>query len=86
DAPLLRRNTRDTSVFADALIDALGKNTGVLTAPALFLSLLNELAIRQPELDPEFKAIRRAGDEVGDFFFVARSASESGSANAGGDG
>lgn len=78
DAPLPRRNTTDTSVFADALIDALSKNTGVLTAPALFLSLLNELAIRQPELDPEFKAIRRAGDEVGDFFFVARSASDPG--------
>ncbi len=86
DAPLPRRNTTDTSVFADALIDALGKNTGVLTAPALFLSLLNELAIRQPELDPEFKAIRRAGDEVGDFFFVARSASDSGAGTAEGGG
>lgn len=77
DAPLPRRNTSSTSVFADALIDALGKNTGVLTAPALFLSLLNELAIRQPELDPELKAIRRAGDEVGDFFFVARPVTDS---------
>jgi hypothetical protein len=72
DAPLPRRRAGYTSVFADALIDALRKNTGVLTAPALFLSLLDELAIRQPELDPEFKAIKRAGDEVGDFFFVAR--------------
>lgn len=74
DAPLPQHNSVDRSVFADALIDALRKNTDVLTAPALFLSLLNELAVRQPELDPEFKAIRRAGDEVGDFFFVARSA------------
>jgi hypothetical protein len=71
DAPLPRRRAGYTSVFADALIEALRSNTGVLTAPALFLSLLNELAIRQPELDPEFKAIKRAGDEVGDFFFVA---------------
>jgi hypothetical protein len=44
----------------------------VLTAPALFMDLLDELAVRQPELDPEFKAIKRAGDEIGDFFFVAR--------------
>jgi len=50
----------------------LEKNESVLTAPALFMDLLDELAVRQPELDPEFKAIKRAGDEIGDFFFVAR--------------
>jgi uncharacterized caspase-like protein len=71
DAPLPRLRASFTSVFADAFIEALEENDGVATAPALFLDLLDELAVRQPELDPEFKAIRRAGDEVGDFFFVA---------------
>ena len=72
DAPVPRLQAGFTSVFADALIGALEKNQSVLTAPALFLDLLDELAVRQPELDPEFKAIKRAGDEIGDFFFVAR--------------
>ena len=70
DAPLPRLRAGYTSVFADAFIEALEDNEGVATAPAMFLELLDELAVRQPELDPEFKAIRRAGDEVGDFFFV----------------
>ena len=72
DAPVPRVRAGFTSVFADALIEALEKNESVLTAPALFMDLLDELAVRQPELDPEFKAIKRAGDEIGDFFFVAR--------------
>ena len=74
DAPVPRRRAGYTSVFADAFIEALRRNSGVATAPALFLSLLDELAVRQPELEPEFKAIKRAGDEVGDFFFVAEPA------------
>ena len=71
DAPVPRLKAGYTSVFADAFIEALQENEGVATGPGLFLDLLDELAVRQPELDPEFKAIRRAGDEVGDFFFVA---------------
>jgi uncharacterized caspase-like protein len=70
--PLPEQTAGTTSVFADALIDALQRNDSVLTAPALFLSVLDSLETRQPELNPEFKAIKRAGDEVGDFFFVAR--------------
>lgn len=71
DAPVPRLRAGYTSVFADAFIEALEENDGVATAPAMFLNLLDELAVRQPELDPEFKAIKRAGDEVGDFFFVS---------------
>jgi len=70
--PLPEQTAGTTSVFADALIEALRRNEAVLTAPALFLSVLDSLETRQPELSPEFKAIKRAGDEVGDFFFVAR--------------
>ena len=60
------------SVFAAVLLETLENNEGVLTGPALFLELLDKLETRRPELDPEFKAIKRAGDEVGDFFFVAQ--------------
>jgi len=70
--PLPEQTAGKTSVFADALIDALRRNDAILTAPALFMSVLDSLETRQPELNPEFKAIKRAGDEVGDFFFVSR--------------
>lgn len=73
DFPLQTDGKGDNSVFTDALVEALENNRGVLTGPALFLELLDRLAIRSPDLDPEFKAIKRAGDEVGDFFFVAQS-------------
>ena len=72
DFPLPRTGVTGTSVFADALLATLSANDTVLTAPALFLDVLNALESRQPDLTPEFKAIKRAGDEVGDFFFVAR--------------
>lgn len=72
DYPLPRADLSDTSVFADALVDTLASNQSVMTAPALFLSVIQQLESRQPDLNPEFKAIKRAGDEVGDFFFVAR--------------
>ncbi len=73
DFPLQEVGQRDQSVFADALIEVLESNDTVLTAPALFLQVLDELEERQPELNPQFKAIKRAGDEVGDFFFVRQS-------------
>ncbi|MBY6204260.1 caspase family protein [Halomonas denitrificans] len=73
DFPLQEVGKLDQSVFADALIAVLEGNDAVLTAPALFLQVLDELEERQPELNPQFKAIKRAGDEVGDFFFVRQS-------------
>ena len=72
DYPLQEVGKQDQSVFADALIEVLERNDAVLTAPVLFLQVLQELEARQPELNPEFKAIKRAGDEVGDFFFVSK--------------
>ena len=73
DFPQREVGDRDQSVFADALIEVLEGNEAVLTAPALFLQVLEELEERRPELNPQFKAIKRAGDEVGDFFFVRNS-------------
>ncbi len=73
DFPQQELGQDDQSVFADALIEVLEGNDSVLTAPALFLQVLEELEERRPELNPQFKAIKRAGDEVGDFFFVRQS-------------
>lgn len=72
DQPLPSESNPQVSVFADAFISALRDNESVLTAPALFLSMLDLLDESLPGLDPEFKAIKRAGDEVGEFYFVAR--------------
>lgn len=72
DQPLPSESNPQVSVFADAFISALRDNESVLTAPALFLGMLDLLDESLPGLDPEFKAIKRAGDEVGEFYFVAR--------------
>ncbi|HEY7774908.1 MAG TPA: peptidase C14, partial [Kineobactrum sp.] len=72
DSPLTSKSDGTTSVFAQAFIKALQNNESVVTAPALFLGMLDELDESLPGLDPEFKAIKRAGDEVGEFYFVAR--------------
>jgi hypothetical protein len=71
DSPLASNASGDSSVFTGAFIAALQSNHGVLTAPALFLNMLDYLDEGDQTMDPEFKAIKRAGDEVGDFFFVA---------------
>lgn len=73
DCPVPSVGDGDNSVFADAFIEVLESNDSVLTAPALYLDMIEKLESRRPELAPEFKAIKRAGDEVGDFFFIARS-------------
>lgn len=72
DFPLASERDPGTSVFAEAFISALQDNEAVITGPALFLSMLDLLDESLPGLDPEFKAIKRAGDEVGEFYFVAR--------------
>ena len=72
DSPLVSRQTANSSVFTGAFIAALQSNHGVITAPALFLNMLDYLDEGDQAVEPEFKAIKRAGDEVGDFFFVSR--------------
>lgn len=72
DFPLASEQDPGVSVFAKAFIRALQDNEAVITGPALFLSMLDLLDESLPGLDPEFKAIKRAGDEVGEFYFVAR--------------
>jgi uncharacterized protein len=74
DNPVLDQGGQGNSVFARAFLDVLAGNNSIMTAPALFSlvqSKVKEEALRShfSEL-PEFKSIKGAGHEVGDFFFV----------------
>jgi uncharacterized protein len=74
DNPVLDAGGGANSVFARAFLDVLEKNNGIMTAPALFSLVqgrVKEEAVRSHFTEqPEFKSIKGAGHEVGDFFFV----------------
>ena len=53
------------------MLEALEQNNAILPAPALFLAIREQLD--PGALDVQFKAIKGAGDAVGDFYFVPRS-------------
>jgi hypothetical protein len=76
DRPVLDTSGNGNSVFANAFVDELEANNELLTTPALFLRIrdrVSEAASRQNfDQEPELKAIKRAGHEVGDFFFVPK--------------
>ncbi|MEL6868658.1 MAG: caspase family protein [Pseudomonadota bacterium] len=76
DRPVLDEAGNGNSVFANAFIDELEANEGLLTTPALFLKLRDRVVVAAARQDfnqePEIKALRRAGHEVGDFFFVPK--------------
>lgn len=74
DSPVLDEGGDGHSVFAKAFFDELEQNHALLSSPELFLHVRDKversaehLAFRQA---PEFKTIKAAGHEVGDFFFV----------------
>jgi hypothetical protein len=74
DYPIVEDAERMNSVFARALLATLETNDQVLTAPELFLrirSLVRRASGEaSPAPEPELKALKDAGHEVGDFFFV----------------
>ena len=74
DYPVVEDPERMNSVFARALLETLESNEQVLTAPELFLRIRNLVRRAAGEArlapDPELKALKDAGHEVGDFFFV----------------
>ncbi len=74
DNPVLDAGGDGNSVFAKAFLDALEQNDAILTAPALFSLVqgrVREGALRNHFAQtPEYKSIKGAGHEVGDFFFV----------------
>jgi len=74
DRPVLDNAGGNNSVFARAFLEVLESNTGILRGPELFLKVRDIVSARARAVDyeqePEFKAIRFAGHEAGDFFFV----------------
>jgi hypothetical protein len=76
DAPVLDEGGGGNSVFARAFLDELENNTGILSSPELFSRVRKrvELAAAHNKFvqTPEFKSIKGAGHEVGDFFFVPK--------------
>jgi len=76
DAPVLDQGGGNNSVFARAFLDELEANTGILSSPELFSRIRQRVAAAAQKnkfvQTPEFKSIKGAGHEVGDFFFVPR--------------
>jgi hypothetical protein len=74
DAPVLDNIGEGHSIFARAFLDVLEEADRFITAPELFLKVRQLVTERARDIDveqtPEFKAIKGAGHEVGDFFFV----------------
>lgn len=79
DKPVLDEGSGGNSVFARAFLDELENNQGILSSPELFSRIRKrvEVAAQKNKFvqTPEFKSIKGAGHEVGDFFFVPRSKS-----------
>jgi len=76
DRPVLDTGGQGDSVFARAFLDVLGSNTGILSTPALFAQVQARVKAGAARNNfsqvPEFKAIKSAGHELGDFFFIPR--------------
>ena len=83
DAPVLDEGSGGNSVFARAFLDELEANTSILSSPELFSRLRKRVEVAAAKnkfvQKPEYKSIKGAGHEVGDFFFVPK-ASKSASA------
>jgi TPR repeat protein len=79
DQPVLDQGGQGNSVFARAFLDVLSANDGVLPTPTLFTRVQARVKIGAARSNftqvPEFKAIKSAGHEMGDFFFVPRKTS-----------
>jgi hypothetical protein len=77
DQPVLDEGGGGNSVFARAFLDELEANTGILSSPELFSRIKKRVEVTAAKnkfvQTPEFKSIKGAGHEVGDFFFVPRS-------------
>jgi len=76
DKPVLDTGGGTNSVFARAFLDELEANQSVLAAPELFARINKRVAGVAAKNKfvqvPEFKSIKGAGHEVGDFFLVPK--------------
>lgn len=74
DQPVLDNAGEGHSVFARALLDELKSNDQILAGPELYIKIRDRVSAGAKkvgfEQQPEFKVIKGAGHEVGDFFFV----------------
>lgn len=74
DRPVLDGGGGSHSVFAKAFFDELENNDDLLAAPQLYLRVRDRVEVAAQSMDfqqePDFKTIKAAGHEVGDFFFV----------------
>src|SRR5690606_10476517 len=74
DKPVLDAGGDGHSVFSRAFLDVLEQNRGVLSTPSLFVQLRERVKVGAQRDGfsqvPEIKAIKTAGHEIGDFFFV----------------
>ncbi|NRB39249.1 MAG: caspase family protein [Pseudomonadales bacterium] len=76
DEPVLDSLGGRHSIFADAFIQTLSENNQILTGPQLFKSVHAKVtqASKNTSLpqEPEYKAIKGAGHEIGEFFFIPK--------------
>lgn len=76
DEPVVDSGGQGDSVFARAFLDVLTANNGILSAAGLFTQVQEHVkagaARSHVTQTPELKAIKAAGHELGDFFFVPR--------------
>lgn len=76
DDPVLDGVGGNHSVFTKAFLDALQNNEGIMTGPQLFLKVRTNVSEAAKKVDfdqvPEYKTIKGAGHEVGDFFFIPK--------------
>ncbi len=76
DRPVLDVGADGNSVFAQALLGVLEGNTGILSTPGLFWRVRDRVQAGAARVNfsqtPVLKAIKGAGHEVGDFFFVPK--------------
>jgi len=79
DKPVLDGGGGDYSVFANALIGVLEGNDRLLTGPELFTSVkkkvVTDSVLASFPQTPEYKVIKGAGHEMGDFFFIPKKSS-----------
>jgi hypothetical protein len=76
DEPVLDEGGDGDSVFTRAFLEVLRSNDEILSTPALYTEIKarmkREDAANHFDEVPQFKAIRAAGDDLGDFFFIPR--------------
>ena len=79
DQPVLDSGGGSNSVFARAFLDVLEANREVMSTPLLFEKVQERVKAAAIRSDfsqvPEFRSIKSAGHEVGDFFFLPKSKS-----------